>query len=131
MGDHPRTFGMPAINASLDTDGRLTIKISRQKTLHGDQRWVDLFNAAGIPSAREDNMPLWLRCHAPMTAAMERVAAAKQHSDKRGFRQQSRTAAHGMRAGFAIIRALGDPLYRRSKAAMSRAPGRCSRSSSV
>ena len=122
MGDHPCTFGMPAINASLDGDGRLTTKIGRQKTLHGDQRWVDLFNEAGIPSALEQNMPLWLRCHAPMTAALESVAVARRSSEDGGFRQKSRTAAIGMRAGFTIIEALGDRPYPRSKAIMNRAP---------
>ena len=122
MGDQDCTFGMPAINASLDGDGRLKLSIGRQKTLHSDKRWVELFEAAGIPSALQENMPLWLRCHAPMTAAMESVAIAKQRYDSNAFRKQSRTAAHGMRAGFTIIRALGDKPYPRSKAFMSRAP---------
>lgn len=122
MGDHPCTFGMPAINAPLDDDGRLKMSIGRQKTLHGDRRWAELFNHAGIPSALEPNMPLWLRCHAPMTAAMESTAIAKQRSGAGGFRQRSRTAARGMRAGFTIIEALGDRPYPRSKAMIRRAP---------
>ena len=60
------TFGMPFVMAMLDREGKLKSTIgSGQKTLHSDQRWVDLFNAAGIPSAYEPEMLLWLRCHVP------------------------------------------------------------------
>lgn len=122
LGEMDCSFGMPAINASLDREGQLTIKIGRAKTLHGDQRWVELFNRAGIPSALEARMELWLRCHTPMTAAMASTAIAKRHGDGTAFNEQSRLAACGMRAGFQIIETLGDRPYPRSKAVMSHLP---------
>ena len=60
---HRCSFGMPAVMAMTDSEGRLkpTI-ISSMKTKHGDQRWAELFSSAGIPSAFEPELVLWLRC---------------------------------------------------------------------
>jgi len=70
-------FGMPFVRAMLDGDGRLkaVINTAGQKTIMSRQRWVDVFNAAGLPAALEPDMPLWLRCHAPMCVAFESVSA--------------------------------------------------------
>ena len=66
IGSHRCSFGMPAVMATMDSEGRIkpTI-ISSLKILHGDQRWAELFSSAGIPSAFEPEMALWLRCEAP------------------------------------------------------------------
>src|SRR5262249_41356186 len=66
IGSHRCSFGMPAVMATVDSEGRIkpTI-ISSLKPLHGDQRWAELFSRAGIPSAFEPEMALWLRCEAP------------------------------------------------------------------
>jgi 2-dehydropantoate 2-reductase len=58
IGNHRCTFGMPAVMATLDSEGKLKPTISRQKTLHSDQRWVELFRGAGMPSASEADMLL-------------------------------------------------------------------------
>ena len=78
---HRCSFDMPAVMAMTDSEGRLkpTI-ISGMKTKHGDQRWAELFSSAGIPSAFEPEMALWLRCEAPLTAAIESIAVAGQRS---------------------------------------------------
>ena len=78
IGAERCAFGMPFVRATLDGDGRLkaVIDAAGQRTIMGRQRWVDVFNAAGLPAALESDMPLWLRCHAPMCVAFEGVALA-------------------------------------------------------
>ena len=71
-------FGMPFVQSTLDPDGRLKVTIGAggQKTLMSRQRWVDVFNAAGLPAVLEPNMPLWLRCHTPLCVAFEGISVA-------------------------------------------------------
>jgi 2-dehydropantoate 2-reductase len=110
------SFGMPFIQAWLDDDGRLKTKInSRQKTLHNDHRWVDLFNGAGLPSALEGDMLGWLRWHAPMTIAIESVCVAGERRHGGATWREARTMARGMRAGFQIIRGLGYEMHSSAK----------------
>lgn len=65
IGAERCAFGMPFVQATLSTDGKLktTIGAAGQKTIMSEQRWVDVFSAAGLPAAVEPDMPLWLRCH--------------------------------------------------------------------
>lgn len=78
MGSRCR-FGRPLVAATVDPDGALNAIINPgQKTLHGDPRWAALFQGAGLPSSFEADMPLWLRCHAPMCVAMESISATGQ-----------------------------------------------------
>ena len=53
-------FGMPLLQSTLDGDGKLKaiIGAAGQKTLMSQQRWVDVFNAAGLPAVVERNLPL-------------------------------------------------------------------------
>ena len=48
-------FGMAFVQANFDQDGRLkaTIGAGGQRTRLSRQRWVDVFNAAGLPATRE------------------------------------------------------------------------------
>src|SRR5215469_12577742 len=63
IGSHRCSFGMPAVMATTDGEGRIKpTSINRLKTKHGDQRWAELFSSAGVPSAFEPEMALWLRC---------------------------------------------------------------------
>ena len=89
-------FGMPFVQANFDQDGKLksTIGAGGQKTLLSQPRWVDLFNAAGLPAALEPDMPLWLRCHAPLCVAFESVSVAGERRGGRGVVGRS----HGPRA---------------------------------
>ncbi|WGS55258.1 NAD(P)-binding domain-containing protein (plasmid) [Paraburkholderia sp. D15] len=110
------SFGMPFIQAWLDDHGRMTTRItSRQKTLHSDHRWVDLFNGAGLPSAFEDDMTGWLRWHAPMTIAIESVCVAGERRGGGATWREARTMALGMRAGFQIISSLGYEMHSSAK----------------
>ena len=76
IGPERCALGMPFIQAKLDGQGPLktTIGTGGQKTLLGEQRWVDLFTAAGLPAALEPDMPAWLRSHAPLCVAFESVS---------------------------------------------------------
>ena len=81
-------FGMPFVQATLDGDGRLKVAIGAggQKTIMSRQRWGDVFNAAGLPSALEAQMPLWLRCHVPLCVAFESVSVAEMVREALGAR---------------------------------------------
>jgi hypothetical protein len=67
IGSHRCSLGMPfPLMATMDSEGRIkSTFINSLKTLHGHQRWAELFSSAGIPSAFEPEMALWLRCEAP------------------------------------------------------------------
>ena len=116
------SFGMPFVMAMLDGDGKLKATIGRQKTLHGDPRWVAVFAAAGLPSALEPDMPLWLRCHVPLTVAFEGIAVAAQRRGGGASWAQAMAAARGVRGGLAIVQGLGYRLYPRSKAVIGSLP---------
>ena len=118
------TFGMPFLQADYDGEGRLaaTIGAAGQKSLLGRQSLVDLFSAAGVPAAFEGDMPLWLRCHTPLCVAFQSVCSAGERRRGGCNWSEARAVAGGVKAAFALIRALGYRLYPTSKARLSRAP---------
>ncbi len=67
-------------------------------------------------------MPLWLRCHAPLTIAFESVAIAGHSRGGGGKWSEAMLAARGIMAGFQIIQGMGDHLYPTAKARMNSAP---------
>ncbi len=112
LGERRCSFGMPFVQARVDGDGRLDAKISvGQKTLHGDERWRDLFNQAGIASAYEPKMQLWLRCHVPLCCGMESIAYKAVQRGGGATWAEAMVTARGMHGGFAIVQAMGDELY--------------------
>lgn len=123
VGGDRCTFGMPFIMASLDGDGTLSATVTAsRKTLHSDQRWVDLFVEAGVPSAFESKMLLWLRCHVPLCVAMESISVAGQRRGSGASWTEAVAVARGVRGGFAIIKGLRFPLYPPAKAALNASP---------
>ena len=124
VGDERCTFGMPFVQASLDEAGKLrsTIGAVGQKTLMSEQRWVDVFVAAGLPAVAEQNMLLWLRCHTPMCVAFESVSVAGMQRGGGASWGEAMVLAHGMRECFALVQALGYRLYPSSKARLKRSP---------
>ncbi len=117
------SFGMPFVQATVDGDGRLRSKIAPgQKTLHGDERWRDLFARAGVPSAFDANMPLWLRCHVPMCVGFESISVAGQRRGGGASWSEAMTVARGTRAAFAVVKARGDRLYPSAKAVLASSP---------
>jgi 2-dehydropantoate 2-reductase len=122
VGARRATFGMAAVLATLDSDGKLGLTIPRTKAMQGDQRWADLFNAAGMPSRLEPDMGRWLRSQTPLTIAMEGVAVAGMRHKRGATWAEAKTGARGLRAGFSILRDLGETPYPGSKNQLSRAP---------
>ena len=112
MGADRSSFGMPFVMARLDTEGRLEATVSAsRKTLHGDQRWADVFTQAGIASAYEPDMPLWLRCHVPLCIAMESISVMAQARGGGASWSDAMNVAIGLHGGFTIVKGLGYRLY--------------------
>ncbi len=124
VGAERCSFGMPFVQAQLDGDGRLTATIGAggQKTLMGRQRWVDVFDAAGLPAVLEPDMPLWLRCHVPLCVAFESVSVAGQRRGGGASWDEAVTLARGVHEGFALIKGLGFRIYPRTKAGLAGCP---------
>ena len=117
VGDERCSLGMPFVQAMLDGDGRLkaTIGAGGQKTLMSRQRWVDVFNAAGLPAALEPDMPLWLRCHAPMCVAFESISVAGERRGGGASWKEALILARGVHASYKLITRLGYPVYPKAK----------------
>jgi 2-dehydropantoate 2-reductase len=122
VGARRATFGMAAVLSTLDKNGRLDLQIPKTKAMQGDQRWVDLFQAAGMPSRLEKDMARWLRSQTPLTIAMESVAGTGMQHQRGATWAEAKVGAKGLRAGFAIIRGLGETPYPANKNQISRAP---------
>jgi 2-dehydropantoate 2-reductase len=122
VGASRATFGMAAVLATLDGDGKLGLTIPKTKAMQGDRRWVDVFQAAGMPSALEQDMGRWLRSQVPLTIAMEGVAVAGMRHKRGATWAEARTGARALRAGYRILRQLGETPYPGSKNQISRAP---------
>ncbi len=118
------SFGMPFVQANLTADGRLKARVGAagQKTLMGRQRWVDAFNAAGLPAALEPDMPLWLRCHVPLCMAFESVSVAGKRRGGGASWGTALTVARGVHASFGLIRDLGHEVYPGTKRRIDRLP---------
>ena len=124
MGVDRCAFGMPFVQATIDGEGRLksTIGVGSRKTILSEQRWVDLFNAAGLPAALEPDMPLWLRCHVPMCIAFESVAVAGERRGGGASWREAMVLARGVRASFDLIQGLGYSIYPMTKKQFHRRP---------
>ena len=107
------SFGMPFVRATLDGDGRLEAIVGSggQKTIMDDRRWVEVFNAAGLPAALEGDMPLWLRCHVPLCVAFESVSVAGERRRGGASWGEALVVARGIDASFNLIKGLGYPIY--------------------
>ncbi len=124
LGVERCAFGMPFIQAVFDRDGKLkaTIGAAGQKTRLSQQRWVDLFDAAGLPAVLEPEMPLWLRCHVPLCVAFESVSIAGERRGGGASWSEALVLARGVHESFALLRGLGYQPYPRSKARINGAP---------
>ena len=117
-------FGMPFVQAIIKEDGKLkaTIGGAGQKTIMSHQRWVDIFNSAGLPAALEPDMALWLRCHVPMCIAFESVSVAGERRGGGASWREAVIIARGVHEGFALIKGLGFPIYPKSKSRINSMP---------
>ncbi len=89
-----------------------------------EQRWVDVFSAAGLPAALEPQMPLWLRCHVPVCVAFESVSVAGERRGGGASWGEALVLARGVHASFALIRSLGYDVYPRAKTLIDGSPAR-------
>ena len=126
VGAQRCSFGMPFVQARLDAGGRLkaTIGAAGAKTIMGEQRWVRLFEAAGLPAALEPDMPLWLRCHVPMCVAFESVSVAGERRRGGASWREALALAQGVHESYALIRGLGYSVYPGSKKRINGCPSR-------
>ena len=124
VGTERCAFGMPFVQAVLETDGKLkaTIGAGGQKTLLSQQRWADAFVKAGLPAILEPDMPLWLRCHVPLCVAFESVSVAAMKRQGGASWSEALVLARGVHASFRLIEGLGFPIYPRSKRQLDRSP---------
>jgi len=124
VGPERCAFGMPGVMAIFDGDGRLKLTIGSggAKTTMSQQRWVDVFNAAGLPSAHEPDMPLWLRCHVPLCVAFESVSVAGERRSGGASWREARITARGVYQGYALIKGLGYQIYPKSKVRLNGLP---------
>lgn len=124
VGPERCAFGMPFVQATLDGDGRLKVAIGAggQKSIMSRQRWVDVFNAAGLPAALEPQMPLWLRCHVPLCVAFESVSVAGVRRGGGASWGEVLVLSRGVHASFALIKALGYDVYPAAKRRIDASP---------
>ena len=118
------SFGMPFVQAALDRNGRLkaTFGAAGQKTIMSQQRVVDTFNAAGLPSALEPDTPFWLRCHVPLCIAFESVPVAGERRGGGASWGEALVLARGISASFMLIKNLGYCTYPKSKRRVDGSP---------
>ena len=118
------SFGMPFVQANFDGEGRLnaTIGANGQKSKISDQRWVDVFLAAGLPAVVETDMLLWLRCHVPLCIAFESVSVAAVRRGGGASWGECMVIARGVRESFQLIEGLGYRLYPSGKAFLNASP---------
>lgn len=118
------SFGMPFVQGSIDSNGRLHAKIGAggQRTIMNSQVWVDVFNAAGLPSKVEPDMLLWLRCHVPMCIGFESVSVAGVRRNGGASWSEAMVIARGVKESFTLIRRLGYRLYPANKVRLDASP---------
>lgn len=124
VGAERCSFGMPFVQASIDPEGKLnaTIGASGQKCKMNEQHWVDVFNAAGLPSILEPDMLLWLRCHVPLCIAFESVSVLGIRRGGGASWSESMILARGVQESFTLIQRLGFRLYPSGKAFLHASP---------
>ena len=115
------------------------------------QRWVDVFNRAGLPAALEPQMSLWLRCqtwllsrfwptrrtrsclpcgaapvasssYVPLCVAFESVSVAGERRGGGASWGEALVLARGVQASFALIKLLGYDIYPQAKKRIDRSP---------
>lgn len=124
VGAERCAFGMPFVQARIDNEGKVkaTIGAGGQKSLLSEQRWVDMFNAAGLPAALETDMLLWLRCHVPLCVAFESVSAAGMRRGGGASWDEAIMLSRGVHECFALIQGLGHRAYPNGKVWLNRSP---------
>lgn len=116
------TFGMAAALSVIKPDGSMNLEIPKAKAMQGDEDFVVLMQAAGMPAKYEPEAGRWLRSHTPLTIAMTSVAGTGMQHKKGATFAEARLGAQGLKAAFGILEALGETPYPKNKAQMSSMP---------
>ena len=118
------SFGMPFIQATLDSEGKLNAKIGTggQKSKMNSKECAGVFKEAQLPAVFEPDMLLWLRCHAPLGAAFESVSVAGMRRGGGASWTESIVIARGLQESFTLIQRLGFRLYPSGKARLQASP---------
>ncbi len=124
LGPHRCSFGMPFIQASVGSDGKLAARLCAggQKTKMNHQRWVGVFKDAGLPAVFEPKMLLWLRCHVPLCVAFESVSVPAMRRGRGASWTEASTIARGLQEGLSLVQQSGYRLYPAGKARLHVAP---------
>jgi 2-dehydropantoate 2-reductase len=88
----------------------------------GSEECVAVSNQAGLPSVLEREMLLWLRCHAPLGAALESACFAGMRRGGGASWAESIAIARNMQESFTLIQRLGYRIYPSMKALLHAAP---------
>ena len=117
-------LGMPFVQATLDSGGRLNARIGAagQRSKMDRRSSVDVFNAAGLPAVFEPQMLLWLRCHVPLCVAFESVSIAAVERGGGASWKDAMVLARGVQASFSLIEHLGYSVYPSGKRLLFRSP---------
>jgi 2-dehydropantoate 2-reductase len=118
VGEDRASFGFAGVLATIADDGKLNLKIQRTKARLGEQRWVELFAGAGMPSKLQPEIGAYLRSHAPLTIALESVTSMGMAQGRGANFSEATLGARGLKAGAKILRAAGD-----TPPGLTRAPG--------
>lgn len=123
VGPNRFEFGFPAIIAKLE-DGKLNSKIVTRGyvTVATDAVTAKAFAEAGIPAVLEKDMQSWLRTHAAAMVPIMRVAHLAQERGGGVSWSEASSEAQAMKAGFDLVRQLGNQVTPRSVAALSCLP---------
>lgn len=116
------SFGMAAALSVIKPDGSMNLEIPKSKAMQGDEDFVALMQAAGMPAKYEPEAGRWLRSQTPLTIAMTSVAGTGMQHRKGATFSEARLGARGLKAAFDIIKAPGENPYPKSKAQMSNMP---------
>jgi 2-dehydropantoate 2-reductase len=116
------TFGMAAVLSVIKPDGSMNLEIPKAKAMQGDEGFVAMMEAAGMPAKYEPKAGRWLRSQTPLTIAMTSVAGTGMQHKKGATFSEAGVGARGLKAAFGIIKALGETPYPRNKAQMSGMP---------
>lgn len=98
-------FGFPGGVFTLLVDGRIHPQV-RRGTVCSEPAWAEVFTRAGIPTSVEADMQGYLRTHVAMVVPMMSMAALGRAATW----AEARRFALAWKAGFRLVRALGETL---------------------
>lgn len=122
VGPARACFGFAGGVFTLLREGRITAVI-RRGTTTDDPAWAEVFSAAGIPTVVDPQMQSWLRTHVAMVYPLMALGVLV-HARRAGPTwAEARAHVDALRAGIAIVRAIGDDVRPRAIRIAAGLPG--------